>query len=67
MAKLTTPSHTCYIVYVNKDGVSTGQHCPRAAYRRDSQDRWACKQHNDKLSAQARVARTAALRPTRRA
>jgi hypothetical protein len=51
MAKLSTPDHTCYVVYTAPHGGTTGQHCPRRAFRRDSQGRWACRQHNDLLKA----------------
>lgn len=51
MAKLSTPTHTCYVTSVDATGVPTGQHCIRPAYRRDSQNRWACRMHNDKLTA----------------
>lgn len=51
MAKLSTPAHPCFVRYVRGDGTPTGQGCPTPAYRRDSQNRWACRRHNDKLAA----------------
>jgi hypothetical protein len=67
MAKLSTPSHACFVEYTNSLGDKMGQHCPRSAYRKDSAGRWACRQHNDKLTAtkarQAAQGRTMPPRP----
>lgn len=49
MAKLSTAFHACSVTYVDSQGVPTGQHCPRPAYRRVSGE-WRCRTHLRKAS-----------------